>query len=657
MTNSLTQTLIRPARFFVTLMTAIVLFTPPAQTTEKSPESKPYPLAAAVREKCLMVIREGLHSDEFWPSIHAAEALTITGNGNEVRELLEPMLETETDDQKRCGLAREIARTGDRGRDRVMFRILENTESNGRIHAAESLYKLKSIGDGEAMRQAFAEGKEEALRLMAAAALGQSGNSNALIYLRSKLHDENPEVSMVAAWVIGRLGDVRDAKELRAAAENVKMPLARAFFEYALAQLRDEQGQQTLLKNLTNEDDAVRTYAADVAGSARLFKAVPELIRLLDDDAVDCRIRAAQSLIMLSQPSLPPPHEDISVIVYEASQANPRYTEGSVIELNNGDLLNAVTEFSETTSDFAHARIIGKTSSDGGRSWSETQELQRDIGKLNVLGTTLRWLPGETESKRTLGMIYNITQGYDSIQVFLKTSTDDGVSFGEPVLVSNFPGYNIVVSDRMTILKSGRILLPCSYTTDIIKVNHMVCFCYYSDDRGKTWQKGSGEVDLPKRGAMEPDVVELRDGRILMIMRNQLGTISTSYSRDAGETWSDPGTLADLQAPESPATLRTIPSTGDLLLVWNETYDPHADHGGARTPLTAAISTDDGSTWEHKRQLESDATRTYAYTSLTFIGDRAVLSYWDEDRKTGRYSSRFRSLPVSWFYEDEHSSN
>jgi hypothetical protein len=71
--------------------------------------------------------------------------------------------------------------------------------------------------------------------------------------------------------------------------------------------------------------------------------------------------------------------------------------------------------------------------------------------------------------------------------------------------------------------------------------------------------------------------------------------------------------------------------------------------------LTAAISTDYGATWQHQRTLESDQARTYAYTSLTFVGDRAVLSYWDEDRKTGRYSSRFRSLPVSWFYEAKNA--
>ena len=65
-------------------------------------------LTPAVEERCLEILRAGFHSDEFWPSIHAAEALTLGGHGGEVRELLTPRLATVTDDQQRCGVAREL---------------------------------------------------------------------------------------------------------------------------------------------------------------------------------------------------------------------------------------------------------------------------------------------------------------------------------------------------------------------------------------------------------------------------------------------------------------------------------------------------------------------------------------------------------------------
>jgi len=87
------------------------------------------------------------------------------------------------------------------------------------------------------------------------------------------------------------------------------------------------------------------------------------------------------------------------------------------------------------------------------------------------------------------------------------------------------------------------------------------------------------------------------------------------------------------------------------LLIWNDLFTPGARHGGQRTPLTAAISSDEGKTWKHVRDLESDATASYAYTSVLFHRDRVLLSYYVGDGKTSRISSRFRSLPVRWFYE------
>jgi sialidase-1 len=51
--------------------------------------------------------------------------------------------------------------------------------------------------------------------------------------------------------------------------------------------------------------------------------------------------------------------------------------------------------------------------------------------------------------------------------------------------------------------------------------HHFVSTSWLSDDGGQSWRKGKGQVDLPKRGAMEPEVLELVDGRLLMIMRTQ----------------------------------------------------------------------------------------------------------------------------------------
>jgi len=217
--------------------------------------------------------------------------------------------------------------------------------------------------------------------------------------------------------------------------------------------------------------------------------------------------------------------------------------------------------------------------------------------------------------------------------------------------VTNASGYHVMNNDRVAILASGRIVCPIAWTDDVAKPGggHFLSLCYFSDDQGRTWRKSTDQVDQPLRGAMEPEVVELDDGKLLMIIRTQRGRIATSLSTDGGDHWSLASELL-VQSPESPATIRRVPATGDLLLIWNNAYSPATGHGGKRTPLTAAISSDEGRTWRNDRDLEDRTHEGYAYTSMAFYRDRVLLTYYVSDEKSGQISSRFRSLPVSWFY-------
>ena len=70
--------------------------------------------------------------------------------------------------------------------------------------------------------------------------------------------------------------------------------------------------------------------------------------------------------------------------------------------------------------------------------------------------------------------------------------------------------------------------------------------------------------------------------------------------------WSKPQTTS-LIAPESCPGLIRIPQTGDLMIIWNNSpFDPGFDHSGLRSPLTVAISKDDGQTWEKIKDIETD---------------------------------------------------
>lgn len=631
----------------MTAIAASVFLTACFSVFSHAAEGQQFQLTPEVQEKCLEILRNGMRSDEFWPAIHAAEGLTLAGHGDEVRSYLAPKLHTETDDQKLCGLSRELVRAGDWQRSSVMLAILEKPDSYGHTHACESLYKVFELGDGTGLRRVWQSSSDSKTKLMAAAALARGGNPHAMSFLRAELASSDEETRKIAAWILARIGSSKDISQLQ---KNLKLntdPMTIAYTEHALALLGDPDGLAALKKNLSSTDPAIRTYAATFAGEVRDFSTADALIRLLADENLDTRIRAAQSLAMFSQPAPADVYADIENLVYPATAKNPRYTEGSIVRLRNGHLLYAATEFIEGGSDFAKAHIVARESSDLGRSWSDSRVLQESTGDMNVMSVTLRRL--NAPHNDTIVMFYLEKNSHTDLRVYVRLSNDEAKSFGDRVLVTTEPGYHVMNNDRVTQLRSGRILVPVASTPNVANGGHFASRCWFSDDLGKTWKMGAGDVDLAKRGAMEPEVIELNDGRVLMLIRNQLGTISTSYSEDGGAHWSEPSHLEGIVAPEAPATIRRIPATGDLLLIWNNTYTPQVGHGGQRTPLTAAISSDEGATWKLFKNLEKQKTQTYSYTSLLFVRNRAVMSYWVGEN--GKLSSKYRSLPVSWFYQ------
>jgi len=642
-------------RVVVTITTAVcvvICLTRIGLSTEATDVAK---LDAGTAARCIEILREAVRSDEFWPSMHAAEALTLAGYGDEVVKVLTPLLPLEKDDQQRCGLARELVRAGQRQHVNVLLSIMSGEDAHGHIHSCESIYKVFEIGDGVALRAAMQPGNPIKKQLMAAAALGRWGHPQAMQILRGALSSEDPDEARIAAWVLARIGNVTDVPLLRDNIARFDDPLVVAYFENAMAALGDSAGLKAMAQMLQSDDPALKVYAATFAGDARAVSLAPLLLPLLKHDVLDVRVRGAQTLLVLSKPSTALGKDQIvSQDVFVATAKNPRYSEGSIVALADGRLLFATTQFADSASDFASARIIGKMSNDGGMTWGAAQVLQKSVGKLNVMSVTMLRLTDEAPYSGPIGMFYLVKNAHDDLDVWLKVSHDEGKTFRDPVLVTNEPGYHVMNNDRVRLLSTGRLVVPVASTSDVSKVNHFTSRCFISDDQGLTWHLGQGAIDYDKRGAMEPEIVELtplENGNVhlAMYLRTQLGHIAVGYSHDAGETWTT-AVDANIRAPEAPATIRRVPSTGDLVLVWNDNFTLGAGHGGKRTPLSIAISQDDGKTWKKVADIETSKQYTYAYTSLCFIRGRMVMSYYVRDESTGRISNRFRSLPISWLY-------
>ena len=262
----------------------------------------PQPLSRDLRNRCLDMLRTGLQSEEFWPAMHAAEALTLAGMRNAVTPALEDRVAEEKDDQHRCGLARELARAGQTIHRQTLIQILGDLKSTGRTHAAESLYKIGEIGDGKLLQAAMKQSDVIPLQVMAAGALAKSGNAEAFSLLRKNLSSENSMARNLSAWILGRIGNESDIEPLLAALKNEKDEAARAFLGVALACLGNESGREELGRQLSSENVTDRTMAAEFVGHSRSIEYREKLIQLLDDPALDVRIRSAQSLIVLWMP-------------------------------------------------------------------------------------------------------------------------------------------------------------------------------------------------------------------------------------------------------------------------------------------------------------------------------------------------------------------
>jgi len=344
--------------------------------------------------------------------------------------------------------------------------------------------------------------------------------------------------------------------------------------------------------------------------------------------------------------------EIYEIMVCPATKENPRNSEADIIELRDGRRLLAYTDFyCYSGHDMAPARISGKISSDGGRSWSLPFTIQENVAVENVMeGNLLRLQSGE------IVLFYLRKDSEADCRPFMRKSFDEGKSWGEPVPMAKFfPGYYTINNGRVIQLSSGRLLVPVAYTPNVWMLSNLTSFCLYSDDNGRTWFnphalmiyiQGRTEVSLPNATAEEPGLVELKDGRVTMILRTNLGYVYKAYSQDGGLTWTEPESMG-LVSPRAPATIKRIPTTGDLLMVWNNTPGPR------RVPLTAAISRDEGEKWENFRNLETDERYTYAYPSVTFLGEEALLTYYVYDEKTRLISLKLKRIPIQWFYKKD----
>ena len=341
------------------------------------------------------------------------------------------------------------------------------------------------------------------------------------------------------------------------------------------------------------------------------------------------------------------------VVIEPATADTPRSDTASIISLPKGRLMVAYHKYhrgKEAGRDHGLCTIWSKISTDNGLTWHSPRRLV-DVAKgdMNVQAPALL----KTRSGKLFLITLRAHQGGDSSTMCLFVSDDEGVTFTEmPPIWKRSKGQLLQGgASSLVELTGGRLLLPFHGGTGNQWRQKNAAGSYFSDDKGKTWQRSS-MIELPKRGAMEGSVAELADGSLLMSIRTQLGGPYLSRSRDRGKTWTK-AAFSGLEGGESGTCLRRLPGRDRLVLFWNNSrFEPNHHHFGERTPLTAAISDDHGETWRKLDNIGNHPTAEYTNLDCHFTksGD-AILTYMYAEPAWNRKAIHLRAalIPKAWF--------
>jgi sialidase-1 len=341
------------------------------------------------------------------------------------------------------------------------------------------------------------------------------------------------------------------------------------------------------------------------------------------------------------------------VVIEPATADTPRSDTAAIAPLADGRLMVVYHKYhrgKEAGHDHGMCTIWSKISSDRGRTWHTPRKLlDAAEGDMNVQAAALL----RTRDGELFLIALRAHTGGSSSTMCVFVSKDDAKTFKElPPIWKRSKGQLLQGGTSCIMeLSGGRLLVPFHGGAGNQWRQKNSAGCYFSDDKGKTWQR-SLLIDLPKRGAMEASVVELKDGSLLMTLRTQLGGPYIARSTDRGKTWSK-AIFSGLEGGESGTCLRRLPGSDRVVLFWNNSkYQPKHHHFGERTPLTAAVSDDHGKTWRKLGNIADNPKAEYTNLDCFFTknGD-AVLTYMYAEPAWNRKAIHLKAalIPKAWF--------
>ncbi|MBC7369323.1 MAG: exo-alpha-sialidase [Undibacterium sp.] len=248
-----------------------------------------------------------------------------------------------------------------------------------------------------------------------------------------------------------------------------------------------------------------------------------------------------------------------------------------------------------------------------------------------------------------LQLYYKVGPSPETWWGMLMTSTDGGRTWDEP---RRLPEDVLGPIKNKPIQLADGTLLSGSSTEDRATKAWEV-HVERSSDLGRTWQLTGPINSGGKFNSIQPSILTYADGRLQLLCRSKEKTLTTSWSRDQGRTWS-PLVSSGLYNPNSGSDAVTL-ADGRQLLVYNlrdraggapgnsksnalggaqPSIADANDDWGVRWPLNVSLSSD-GERWDMRVTLEDQPLQHgYAYPAVIQTRDGLIhITYtWNREK-------------------------
>jgi len=322
-----------------------------------------------------------------------------------------------------------------------------------------------------------------------------------------------------------------------------------------------------------------------------------------------------------------------------------------IVATARGTLLAYCEARKSASGDWGQIDLMLRRSEDGGKTWDAQRKLvtpgpipknavavRQGLGKEGEV--TVNNPVAIADRKRgRVHFLYCV----EYARCYYLRSEDDGKTFSRPVdltatfekfrpeydwkVIATGPGHGIQ-------LRSGRLLIPVWLSTGAGGHAHRpsCVSVIYSDDGGKTWERGAIVVADPNPvNPSETVAVELADGCVLLNIRHegQERRRAVSVSPDGVSRWSPVRFDPALPEPVCMGSLLRLPGGKSRLLFAN----PHNPDSRERKNLTVKLSYDEGKTWPVARTIEPGAS---GYSDLAARPDGSIYLFYERggDLKT-----------------------